>query len=159
MSQPRPRTLLFVCLGNICRSPTAHTVFNQRAKNSGLNIEIDSAGTSAHEGIPPDPRSIAAGKARGYNFEGLSSRKVTAHDFEYYDLILAMDSDNLKLLKQKCPVEYQNKLVLFANYAKAFEELDEVPDPYYGGKAGFEFVLDLIEDASDGLLEELKKQA
>ncbi|NDV90940.1 low molecular weight phosphotyrosine protein phosphatase [Alteromonas sp. 345S023] len=148
-------SLLFVCLGNICRSPTAEAVFIRKAADAGLDLIIDSAGTHGyHIGKAPDKRSQSAGTARGYSFKGLKCRRVDESDFEKFDYILAMDKSNLDNLHKICPSEYQHKIHLFLALAGADEE--EVPDPYYGGKGGFELVLDLIEDAADGLIEHLK---
>ncbi|WP_018693281.1 low molecular weight protein-tyrosine-phosphatase [Algicola sagamiensis] len=149
--------ILFVCLGNICRSPTAHAVFRQIAENASMKLDIDSAGTSAyHAGEGPDPRSRAAGERRGYSFQGIYSRGVTLEDFEKFDLILAMDKNNLKELLKSCPEAQKHKVKLFLDYSVTFSE-QEVPDPYYGGERGFEHVLDLIEDASRGLLNEISQ--
>lgn len=150
--------ILFVCLGNICRSPTAEAVFRQRAKDAGLSVTIDSAGTGAwHAGDPPDPRTIEAGQKRGYSFEGQRARKVTPEDFTDFDHILAMDMTNLTALKTLCPESQQHKLARFLEYAPN-RRTGDVPDPYYGGDSGFEHVLDLIESASDGLLSRLKAE-
>ncbi len=150
---PSP-AILFVCLGNICRSPTAEGVFAHKAKSLGLNFKIDSAGTAGyHDGAAPDKRSQDVARARGYNLSRLKCRKVNEKDFVEFDFILAMDEANVKELKRKCPEEYHAKIQLFLAYAEA--DVDEVPDPYYGGKRAFELVLDLIEDASDGLLKHL----
>lgn len=147
--------VLFVCLGNICRSPTAEAVFKARAKAAGLEVHIDSAGTSGwHVNEKPDPRSIEAGQARGYSFTGQSSRKVIRADFGNFDYILAMDADNLSELSGLCPDNHKNKLALFLDYAPK-GSTREVPDPYYGGEDGFDIVLDLIERASDGLIKDI----
>ena len=147
-----PPKVLFVCLGNICRSPTAEAVFRARAKQAGLELFIDSAGTSGwHIDEPPDPRSIEAGEARGYSFTGQASRKVTRADFGEFDHILAMDESNMAALKEICPESYLSRVRLFLDYAPK-SSLREVPDPYYGGGDGFTRVLDLIEQASDGLI-------
>jgi protein-tyrosine phosphatase len=149
-------SILFVCLGNICRSPSAQGVFTQKAKSVGLDFKIDSAGTAGyHHGAPPDKRSQQVANARGYDLSRLKCRKVNEEDFITFDLILGMDEANMRDLKRKCPEEYHSKLQLFLDYAEA--DFDEVPDPYYGGKRSFELVLDLIEDASDGLLKHLIK--
>ncbi|MBU2882236.1 low molecular weight phosphotyrosine protein phosphatase [Psychrosphaera sp. B3R10] len=158
MSDAKITSVLFVCLGNICRSPTAHAIFRQKAESIGLYIDVESAGTSAyHEGKRPDPRSVAAGKKRNYDFSDISSRKIKEQDFEHYDLILAMDNDNLASLKRRCPAEFQSKIKLMLAFSEKYNDVVEVPDPYYGGAAGFEFVLDLIEDASDGLISAISK--
>ena len=149
--------ILFVCLGNICRSPTAEAVFRHRSTASGLHITIESAGTDAwHTGEAPDVRAQAAGRKRGYSFADQSARKVSRQDFEMFDLILAMDKRNLQDLKAMCPSKLHYKLALFLGYAST-QTQREVPDPYYGGDDGFESVIDLIELASDGLIDTLKK--
>lgn len=149
-------SVLFVCLGNICRSPTAEAVFRHMAAQAKLDITIDSAGTHGyHIGKQPDKRSQTAGSARGYSFKGLKCRRVEDRDFATYDYILAMDNSNLENLKAMAPAEYHDKIRLFLSFADS--EQTEVPDPYYGGKQGFELVLDLIEAASAGLLRELSR--
>ncbi|MGE8495969.1 MAG: low molecular weight protein-tyrosine-phosphatase [Pseudomonas sp.] len=149
--------VLFVCLGNICRSPTAEGVFRHKLQQAGLAelIEVDSAGTGDwHVGKAPDTRTRLAAQRRGYDLSALRGRQVTAGDFADYDLVLAMDSSNLLHLTSLRPVQSRGELDLFLRrYQLA---LDEVPDPYYGGEEGFEQVLDLIEQACDGLLAELK---
>lgn len=151
--------VLFVCLGNICRSPTAHGVFlgklKQRQVADGRSltelIEVDSAGTAAwHIGKAPDERSQLAASKRGYDISELRARQVADQDFEYYDYILAMDQANLRNLQSRCPRQYQARLALFLDYAEGPEL--EVPDPYFGGDEGFDQVLDLIEAASEGLI-------
>lgn len=150
--------VLFVCLGNICRSPTAHAVMRQKAAMRAKYLEIESAGTSAsHRGAKPDPRSIREAEQAGYQFDGISSRPVKDTDFAYYDLILAMDNSNLRDLKARCPAQHQHKLQLFLHYHPQFQDIQEVPDPYYGGSRGFALVLELIEQGCDGLLEHLKR--
>ena len=150
------QSVLFVCLGNICRSPSAHAVFRQKVKETALNIEIDSAGTAGyHTGAKPDSRSAQHGEKRGYDFSKLSVRAVSLQDFDHFDYILAMDEQNLKDLLERCPIEHQNKVQLFLDYAINYPNQNEVPDPYYGGARGFEFVLDLVEDACDGLIKHL----
>mgnify|MGYP005989388705 CR=1 FL=1 len=154
----KPTKVLFVCMGNICRSPTAHAVFNKKVKSTQLVVEVESAGTiNHHVGDPPDKRAIQHGSERGYDFSGLTARHVQDGDFEYYDLILVMDKDNLKDLFKRCPEQYQHKVQLFLKYADTFQNVEEVPDPYFGGAKGFEFVLDLIENASDGLIKQLER--
>lgn len=146
-------SVLFVCLGNICRSPTAHGVFETLVAQQGLagSITVDSAGTAAyHVGNPPDQRSIAAAKSRGYDLSALRARQVTAEDFQQFDYILAMDQENLHQLQRLMPADYAGHLGLFLPLGQCVET--EVPDPYYGGAAGFEHVLDLVENASMGLL-------
>lgn len=148
--------ILFVCLGNICRSPTAEGVFRHRALQAGLNsLQVDSAGTAGwHVGKAPDPRTVAAAQRRGYDLSALRARQVQAADFKNFDLVLAMDKQNLAELKSMAPAGTRTSVGLFLDYADraAFRE---VPDPYYGGDAGFEQVLDLIEQASDGLIARL----
>jgi len=148
-------SVLFVCLGNICRSPTAEAVFRKRAADAGLDVRIESAGTGAwHVGECPDSRAIEAGERQGYSFAGQSARKVTSDDFAMFDYILGMDHKNLKSLESLCPETYSGTLALFLDFAKTISAA-EVPDPYYGGPDGFENVITLIEAASDGLIETL----
>ncbi len=143
--------IVFVCLGNICRSPTAEAVFRHKASKAGLHLHIDSAGTAGyHVGAKPDKRSMAVAREQGYDFNGISCRKVSDADFVECDLILAMDNANLDSLRKRCPEEHQQKVQLMMSYADT--EFSEVPDPYYGGQKGFSLVLDLIEQASDGLV-------
>jgi len=150
------KSVLFVCMGNICRSPSAEAVFRHKAKQQGLTLKIDSAGTlAAHAREKPDHRSLKAGVGRGYSFDGIKARKVTESDFEKFDLILAMDDDNVRNLLKVAPQHLANKIELFLNFSQNYSDT-EVPDPYYGGAKGFQYVLDLIEDASDGLLEKMK---
>ncbi|MEE9272144.1 MAG: low molecular weight protein-tyrosine-phosphatase [Robiginitomaculum sp.] len=153
-----PNSVLFVCLGNICRSPTAEVVFRKFAKNAGLTLRIDSAGTGAwHQGEPPDPRAQATGERRSYSFAGQTARKIEKLDFGTFDLILAMDSTNLRDLKMSCPQAYRQKLKLFLSYGHADKTagLTEVPDPYHGELNGFDHALDLLEIASAGLIASL----
>ena len=151
-------SVLFVCMGNICRSPTAEGVFRHFVDEGGLSdhIEIDSAGTHAyHGGEPADRRASAAAERRGYSLAEIRARRVADKDFEQFDYVIAMDRDNVERLVEQADVEHHDKIRLFLDFANAQE--DEVPDPYYGGAAGFERVLDLVEDASRGLLETLQK--
>jgi protein-tyrosine phosphatase len=148
--------VLFICLGNICRSPSAEAVFRHKAKERGLNVLIDSAGTAGyHTGAPPDERSQAAGEARGYDFSELHCRRVIEDDFAKYDYIVAMDDENVANLIDKAPQGTEHKIVLLMSFSQV--DVDIVPDPYYGGKKGFEYVLDLIEHASDGLVNHIIK--
>lgn len=151
------KKILFVCLGNICRSPTAHAVFRQLAAADNFPCEVESAGTSAsHKGAAPDPRSVKA--AFDYNFKGIQSRPVHTDDFAYYELILAMDLENLAALKRRCPAEHQHKLKLLMSYHPDFATQQEVPDPYYGGIRGFELVLQMIQTSCEQLLASLQQQ-
>lgn len=151
-----PYKVLVVCMGNICRSPTGEAVLNAKAASLGVNVEVDSAGTIAyHAGERSDPRSRAAGEARGYDFSSIRARQVTANDFEYFDEILCADKQNLADLQAICPKQSQYKLKLFLSYGD--NGFDEIPDPYYGGDQGFERVLDLIENASIAFLQQLKQ--
>ncbi len=152
--------VLVVCMGNICRSPTAEGVLRAQIERAGLSkeVEIDSAGTHAyHVGEPPDPRSRKVAAERGYELGKLRARRVATADFLRFDLILAMDRDNLAMLRDACPEEEQHRLGLLLDYARHTQE-DEVPDPYYGGPAGFERVLDMIEDACEGLVDHIRQR-
>jgi protein-tyrosine phosphatase len=149
--------ILFVCTGNICRSPTAEGVARRLAAQLGVEhlFEFDSAGTHGyHVGDPPDPRTIAAALRRGYDLSPLRARRVTEFDFIRFDHVLAMGQDHLDWLHSACPSPQRNKLRLFLDYCQSFDA-DEVPDPYYGGAAGFEHVLDLVEDAAAQLIRKL----
>jgi len=151
--------ILFVCMGNICRSPSAEGVMRKLVDDAGLQhlIEIDSAGThDYHVGAPPDVRSQAAANHRGYDLTALRARQVAADDFVEFDLLLAMDKDNLALLRRRCPLHLHSKLQLVMEYAD-HSPATEVPDPYHQGGRGFEIVLDYLEDACSGLLRELRK--
>jgi len=152
-------SVLFVCMGNICRSPTAEGVFRYHAEQAGMIewLEIDSAGTHAyHTGEPPDRRAREAAERRGMKLDGIYARRVASDDFERFDYIIAMDEDNLSRLRDEAPEEQSGKLRLFLEFTSGVER--EVPDPYYGGAAGFERVLDLVEEASRGLLKTLSKE-
>ena len=150
--------ILFVCMGNICRSPTAEAVFRHLVEKAGLveHIHIDSAGThDYHIGDPPDARTLHAAKRRGYDMSNLRGRQVEASDFGRFDYVLAMDEANLEILKRLRPREAQSHLGLFLEFAEHHKER-EVPDPYYGGAGGFERVLDMVEDAANGLLQHIR---
>jgi protein-tyrosine phosphatase len=146
-------------MGNICRSPTAEGVFSVLLKKQGYSIlfSIDSAGTHAyHTGDEPDARAQKAAQSRGVDLSRLKARKIILEDFEDFDYILVMDNDNYEIVLESCPDEYKDKIKFFLEYAPHLETR-EVPDPYYGGKYGFERVLDMIEEASLGFLNALKK--
>ncbi|UHD17700.1 low molecular weight protein-tyrosine-phosphatase [Thiocapsa bogorovii] len=149
--------VLFVCMGNICRSPTAHGVFRKLVVERGLShcVEIDSAGTHAyHVGEPPDRRARATALERGIDIGDLRARLAERSDFESFDYVLAMDRDNYRILSGFCPAGMESKLRLFMEFAPDLGVRD-VPDPYYGGAGGFDQVFDLVEAASQGLLEDL----
>jgi protein-tyrosine phosphatase len=149
-----------VCMGNICRSPTAEAVLRHKLAEAGLadSVAVDSAGTHGwHAGSPPDSRSVAHAKRRGYDLTALRSRPVTAADFEAFDFLLAMDWDNLSFLEEQCPPEHRTKLGRLTQHAR-HHVVDVVPDPYQGGALGFEHVLDLIEDACDGFVASLLRE-
>jgi protein-tyrosine phosphatase len=153
--------ILFVCLGNICRSPTAEAVVRALAALEApeLGLEVDSAGTAGyHLGELPDPRMRAAAARRGYDLNTLRARIVEPRDFERFDLILAMDRENLAVLQRRAPESGRERVRLFLEFAPHGER-DEVPDPYYGGPNGFEEVLDLVEAAARGLLSYLRQRA
>jgi len=152
--------VLFVCMGNICRSPTAEGVVRQMLRRKELDdrVEVDSAGTHGyHVGEPPDQRTQRAAAIRTYDLSDMRARKVAAQDLDYFDLILAMDHNNLSVLQRICPPEKHDRLGLFMSYSKNFDD-DEVPDPYYGLGHGFDLVLDMVEDAADGLIESLEQR-
>lgn len=150
-------SVLFVCLGNICRSPTAHGVFQGMVDGSGFAdaIEVDSAGTGDwHIGHSPDQRTAQVAATKGYDLSKLQARLVTGDDFCQFDYIIAMDRANLSDLKHMQPADYTGHLGLFLDFSmqKAYTE---VPDPYYGGEDGFELVFNLVEEASRGLLQHI----
>jgi len=152
--------ILFVCMGNICRSPTAEGVFRHKVEAAGMNdrVEIDSAGTHAyHVGEPPDQRAQAAALQRGFDLSAQRARRVRASDFAEFDYVLAMDRPNLDDLLAICPDHLQDRVKLFLDFAEQ-TRVREVPDPYYGGGNGFETVLDLVEAASDGLLVHIQQK-
>jgi len=152
--------ILFVCLGNICRSPTAEVVFREIAAREApdLRLEIDSAGTAAyHAGSPPDARTRQAALRRGYDMSALRARVVEPQDFARFDLILAMDRQNLETLQRRAPADKRDRIRLFLEFATE-PDVTEVPDPYYGGVNGFEEVLDLVEAAAHGLLQHVRAE-
>ena len=152
-------SVLFVCLGNICRSPTAHAVFRKLVEEHNLHehIEIDSAGTAAfHVGKHPDTRSMEVARNRGIEMLDLRARQVDFGDFYQFDYILAMDEQNYHNLLDMALPEHHDKVSMFLDFAENYKER-EVPDPYYGGPQGFEYVFDMVDAASLGLLEHIKK--
>jgi protein-tyrosine phosphatase len=156
----KKKKILFVCMGNICRSPSAEAVFSGLVKKEGLEKEfvIDSAGTIAyHAGEPADKRMQAHAVKRGYNLTSISRQFDPATDFDSFDMIVAMDEENLQSLKTVARKQDDlKKLCMMTDFSKNWN-YREVPDPYYGGEEGFELVLDLLEDSCEGLLDELKK--
>jgi len=153
--------VLFVCMGNICRSPTAQGVFRKMLAEAGLesSVRVESAGThSYHVGEAPDARAQAAAKRRGVDISDIRARQVTQDDYREFDLILAMDWENLALLQQQCPRAHKHKLHLLMRFAGEHDAAT-VPDPYYGGPEGFNTVLDYVEDACQGLIEVVRKRA
>lgn len=149
--------ILFVCMGNLCRSPTAEGVMHRLVVEAGLEdrIFVDSAGTHGyHVGKPPDLRTLEAAKQRGYDLSSLRARQIEAADFEIFDLLLAMDFNNLDRLQAVCPPPCQPKLGMLMGYARQYK-VPVVPDPYYRGAADFKRVLDYVEDACHGLLRAL----
>ncbi len=152
---PAPR-ILFFCMGNICRSPTAEGVMRAKLVAGGLDVDVDSAGTHGyHVGAPPDERSQEHAAKRGYDLSPLRARRLVAEDFERFDLVLGMDDDNLAHAARLCPPAQRHRLKLLMSYAPQAGN-PHVPDPYYGGEAGFEDVLDLVEAACDGLIAALR---
>lgn len=151
--------VLMVCMGNICRSPTAHGVFEEMVKRTGVSdqVSVDSAGTHAyHVGEPPDPRAQEIALKRGLDLSSQRARRALSEDFARFDFILAMDKDNYANLTAICPAGMREKLHLFMDFASDYKT-NEVPDPYYGGAGGFDRVFDMVESASRGLLENIRK--
>lgn len=162
MPEPVKVKVLFVCMGNICRSPTAQGVFRKLVEEAGLTevIEIDSAGTHAyHIGEPPDPRARETALRRGIDLADLRARRATPEDFEAYHYVLAMDQDNYHALSNLCPPGrgLERRLALLMDFAPR-ARMREVPDPYYGAAGGFEAVFDMVEEAAQGLLEEIRRR-
>jgi len=162
MNDSKRVNVLFVCMGNICRSPTAHGVFRRLVDEAGLadRIEIDSAGTHAyHEGEPPDTRAQETARRHGVILHDLRARRARSEDFETFDYILAMDQDNYHSLSRICPEGrgLERRLLLLMDYAPQMRRR-EVPDPYYGAAGGFETVYDMIEAAAAGLLEDIRRR-
>lgn len=153
-------SVLFVCMGNICRSPTIEGVFRHQleAELPEAKVRIDSAGTHAyHVGEAPDPRARRAAERRGIDLSKLRARRVAAEDFSEFDLVLAMDPLNVAAMQDVCPAELHGRIRLLLEFAPQLER-EDVPDPYYGGSNGFEYVLDLAEQASTGLLEHVRRE-
>lgn len=153
--------VLFVCTGNICRSPTAQGVFQRIVDDAGLSavVSVDSAGThDYHVGASPDRRAQVAARRRSIDISQYKARQINSLDYQEADLILAMDWQNLLFLQQNCPKVYHPKLMLLMRFSNDYEEAT-VPDPYYGGVEGFKKVLDYIENACHGVLELVQKRA
>lgn len=158
MNPNEKRAILLVCMGNICRSPTAEGVLRDKLEEAGLleRVHLDSAGThDYHVGKPPDRRAQLAARNRGYDLSTLRARQVSNRDFSQFDLILAMDQDNYQSLLRQCPEPQRHKVRLFLSFSSQFTD-QEVPDPYYGGSQGFDQVLDMAEDAAEGLIAALR---
>ena len=153
-------SVLFVCMGNICRSPTAEGVFRHLVRQAQLEdrVHTDSAGTHAyHVGNPPDVRAQATAERRGIELHDLRARRVAEEDFDVFDYVLAMDQDNYQILSTICPPGYETRLRMFMEFAPHLN-IPEVPDPYYGGASGFERVFDMVEEAARGLLDDIRSK-
>jgi protein-tyrosine phosphatase len=152
--------LLFVCTGNICRSPAAEGIARHYIEHGGLagRVEVDSAGTyGGHAGEPPDPRMIKAAARRGYDLTGLRARELEVADFKHFDLLLALDRGHLEEMEAICPIGYGRRIKLLLDFVPG-AETDEVPDPYFGGPQSFEYALDLCEAGVDALLKEIAQK-
>ena len=158
---PAALRVLMVCMGNICRSPTAEGVLRAKLQRAGLHgrVVVDSAGTlSNHVGESPDPRAVRHAAQRGYDIAGLRARQVTPDDYTRFQWLLAMDGDNLAWLHKRAPAGHVAQLELLMSHASNHARVPAIPDPYYGPPAGFEHVLDLVEDACDGLVLRLQSE-
>lgn len=159
MDSDKKISVLFICMGNICRSPTAEGVFRKVVADAGMaeQVRIESAGTHAfHSGAAPDHRAQSAAQRRGVALHEIRARRVSDEDFEAFDYILVMDRDNLEELRSRAPEEHRGKVHLFLEFAGGSQVM-EVPDPYYGGTSGFELVLDLVETGSERLLQRIRR--
>lgn len=156
MSATATMRVLFICTGNICRSPTAEGILRKRVEAEGLAVEVDSAGTHGyHAGDAPDPRAVRAAAKRGYDISRLRARRIGAADFERFDLVVGLDDEHMRLLQRACPPELRHKLRPMMDFAPGLAHR-EVPDPYYGPPEGFDLVLDLLEAAVEGLLDDIR---
>lgn len=158
MSDSQQHRIMFVCMGNICRSPTAHAVMQHKVNQLNLSDQfvIASSGTHAyHIGEGADQRSQQTARQRGIDMSELTAQKIAITDYDDYDWILAMDNDNLDLIRYYAPEKHHAQIRLFMEFAKNYPDVQEVPDPYYGGASGFDYVFDLVDDASQGLLDTL----
>lgn len=152
--------VIFVCMGNICRSPAAEGVFRNILKINGLEkrVEADSAGTHGyHVGESPDSRTQRAALERGYDLSQIRARRVAPQDLAYFDMVLAMDRSNLDNLRRMAPDEHKGRIHLLMDFSENFDD-DEVPDPFYGLGFDFDLVIDMVEDASQGLIKTIKKK-
>ncbi len=160
MMKPEAFKILFICMGNICRSPTVEGVFRKLVSDAGLDahVKVGSAGThSFHVGEAPDPRAVAAAKKRGVDLTALRARQISKEDFVHFDMILVMDWENHAFLQQMAPRQYHHKIKLLMSFATEHESA-VVPDPYYGSVDGFETVLDYVEDAATNLIDFVRRR-